>query len=155
MLEFSVWVSCLCVWKYIVCCVRQTHLIAKGWLFCLSSLFTPHNYEAPYSRLVLPSLKLSLAPGTTDLAYLVLLWVSYLPCSAIPPLYALWSSGSSEPSSSFSFSEISNRRTRGEKEHQRRWVNAMFWDVDSLCQSQKRHNLQFSASGFSFSWNVF
>ena len=46
MLEFSVWVSCLCVWKYIVCCVRQTHLIAKGWLFCLSSLFTPHNYEA-------------------------------------------------------------------------------------------------------------
>lgn len=73
-----------------------------------------------YFRLVLPSLQLSLAPGTTDLAYLALLWVSHLPCSAIPPLYALWAAGSSEPSSALSFSEISNRRARGQKEHQRR-----------------------------------
>lgn len=71
-------------------------------------------------KLVLPSLQLSLAPGTTDLAYLALLWVSHLPCSAIPPLYALWAAGSSEPSSALSFSEISNRRARGQKEHQRR-----------------------------------
>ena len=81
-----------------------------------------------------------------------LLWVSHLPCSSVPPLYALWAASSSSfnlteisqvqsirimptDQSQISLyypyqsearmiltdqSQISNKKTRGEKEHQRR-----------------------------------
>ena len=39
-------------------------------------------------RLVLPSLKVSTSPGTLDLLHLALLWLSFLPCCSVPPLYA-------------------------------------------------------------------
>ena len=39
-------------------------------------------------RLVLPSLKVSMSPGTLDLLHLALLWLSFLPCCSVPPLYA-------------------------------------------------------------------
>jgi len=78
-------------------------------------------------KLILPTLKQSLSSTTVDLAYIILLWVSFLPCTSIPPLYVLWTAGTSQTDTQASthniFDKINSKKAIAEKEHQRRMSN--------------------------------
>ena len=69
----------------------------------------------------MPSLKQSLSSKTVDLFYIIFLFVSFIPCTSIPPLYVLWSRANDQTERQSSiFDRINSKKAIAEKEHQRR-----------------------------------
>jgi hypothetical protein len=94
------------------------------FLFMLLLLHVVFILPLNIFKLILPSLKLSFTTSfQLDMAYIVLLWLSFIPPVSIPSLYAIWVAKRSGDQSLQDMFKIDDEKVIGRQEHERRMSN--------------------------------